>query len=156
LHALRSMDVRIAMNDFGAGYALLSQLARFPFDKIKIDRSLSGFDGNNPKNRAIVRAIAALAQSLGVSTMAEGWRLRNSLSGSRRTGVIRYKGYYFGRPVPASELEKVVARLRSPSPAPAPSHCESLISRLNFIDLYIAAVTGSRGARRMWQRSSTA
>ena len=52
------------MDDFGTGYASLSQLARFPFDKIKIDRSLAGFEGENNKQRAIVRAITALGEAL--------------------------------------------------------------------------------------------
>ncbi|MFL6448369.1 MAG: putative bifunctional diguanylate cyclase/phosphodiesterase [Bryobacteraceae bacterium] len=71
LHDLRSMNVRIAMDDFGTGYASLSQLARFPFDKIKIDRSLAGFEGDNIKQRAIVRAITALGRSLGVSLLSK-------------------------------------------------------------------------------------
>ncbi len=72
LRDLRELKVRIAMDDFGTGYASLSQLARFPFDKIKIDRSLAGFEGENIKKRAIVRAITALGESLSVCTLAEG------------------------------------------------------------------------------------
>ena len=111
LHDLRAMGVRIAMDDFGTGYASLSQLARFPFDKIKIDRSLAGFEGNDAKQRAIVRAIAALGQSLGVCTMAEGVENADQLARLQMDGCGSVQGYFFGRPVPAGQLSEVISRL---------------------------------------------
>ncbi len=111
LHDLRSMGVRIAMDDFGTGYASLSQLARFPFDKIKIDRSLAGFEGNDTKQRAIVRAIAALGQSLGVCTMAEGVENADQLTRLQMDGCGSVQGYFFGKPVPADQLSEVISRL---------------------------------------------
>ncbi|MBC7924229.1 MAG: EAL domain-containing protein, partial [Bryobacteraceae bacterium] len=113
LHALRAMKVRIAMDDFGTGYASLSQLARFPFDKIKIDRSLAGFEGDDLKQRAIVRAITALGQSLGVCTLAEGVETADQLARLEKDGCSSVQGFFFGRPVPASELELVISRLYS-------------------------------------------
>ncbi len=119
LHELRSMGVRIAMDDFGTGYASLSQLARFPFDKIKIDRSLAGFEGNNAKQRAIVRAIAALGQSLGVCTMAEGVENAEQLARLQMDGCGSVQGYFFGRPTPAAQLGEVISRLCSASAPPS-------------------------------------
>ena len=110
LHDLRAMKVRIAMDDFGTGYASLSQLARFPFDKIKIDRSLAGFDGDNPKRRSIVRAITALGQSLGVTTLAEGVEDANQLARLQNDGCTSVQGYLFGKPVPTSQLKEVFSR----------------------------------------------
>ena len=107
------MHVRIAMDDFGTGYASLSQLARFPFDKIKIDRSLAGFECDNIKQRAIVRAITALGHSLGVCTLAEGVEDAQQLARLEKDGCSSVQGYYFGRPVPASQLAEIISRLHS-------------------------------------------
>ncbi|MDP9170958.1 MAG: GGDEF and EAL domain-containing protein [Acidobacteriota bacterium] len=111
LHALRAMKVRIAMDDFGTGYASLSQLAKFPFDKIKIDRSLAGFEGDDKKQRAIVRAITALGQSLGVCTLAEGVENPEQMARLQSDGCTSVQGYLFGRPMPAGDLDEVISRL---------------------------------------------
>lgn len=116
LHELRAMKVRIAMDDFGTGYASLSQLARFPFDKIKIDRSLVGNDGDNLKHRAIVRAITGLGESLGVRTIAEGIENADQLARLQKDGCTSVQGYFFGRPVPAAQLDEVITRLHSSCP----------------------------------------
>ncbi len=113
---LRAMGVRIAMDDFGTGYASLSQLARFSFDKIKIDRSLVGPGGDSNKHRAIVRAIASLGESLGVTTMAEGVETSDQLDRIQSDGCESVQGYLFSRPVPAGELEKLLADLCCPFP----------------------------------------
>jgi len=111
LAKLREMGVQIAMDDFGTGYASLSQLARFPFDKIKIDRSLAGDAGSHPKNRAIVRAIAALGASLGVATMAEGVESDEQLDRMRSDGCSSVQGYLFSKPIPANQIEALILRL---------------------------------------------
>ncbi len=113
LHQLREMKVRIAMDDFGTGYASLSQLARFPFDKIKIDRSLAGFEGDNLKQRAIVRAITALGESLGVCTLAEGCETEDQLERLQSDGCASVQGYLFGKPVPAEQAMDIIRRLCS-------------------------------------------
>ncbi len=115
LHELRDMKVRIAMDDFGTGYASLSQLSRFPFDKIKIDRSLAGFEGEDLKQRAIVRAIAALGQSLGVSTLAEGVENADQLARLQSDGCNSVQGYFFGRPIPVDQIAETISRLHSNS-----------------------------------------
>jgi len=111
LAKLRGMGVRIAMDDFGTGYASLSQLARFPFDKIKIDRSLAGTGGDHPKNRAIVRAIASLGISLGVETMAEGVESDEQWDRLRTDGCSSVQGYLFSKAIPAHEIEALTAKL---------------------------------------------
>lgn len=114
LNDLRSMNVQIAMDDFGTGYASLSQLARFPFDKIKIDRSLAGFEGENIKQRAIVRAITTLSRSLGVCTLAEGVEDESQIIRLQEDGCHSVQGYFFGKPMPASETDAVISRLYRP------------------------------------------
>ena len=111
LHEIRAMKVRVAMDDFGTGYASLSQLARFPFDKIKIDRSLAGFEGDNVKQRAIVRAITSLGQSLGVCTLAEGVENADQLARLQTDGCSSVQGFFFGKPVPADQLNEIISRL---------------------------------------------
>jgi diguanylate cyclase (GGDEF)-like protein len=115
LHDLREMKVRLAMDDFGTGYASLSQLARFPFDKIKIDRSLAGFEGENIKQRSIVRAITALGESLGVCTLAEGVEDAAQVLRLQQDGCHSVQGYFYGRPMPASDAEQLIARMNGPS-----------------------------------------
>ena len=115
LYRLRDMNVKIAMDDFGTGYASLSQLANFPFDKIKIDKSLSGAGGHNPKHRAIVRAIAAMGGNLGVCTMAEGVENAEQLERLQTDGCDAVQGYLFSRPVPASELKSLIDELKMSS-----------------------------------------
>lgn len=112
---LRAMKVRIAMDDFGTGYASLSQLAHFPFDKIKIDRSLAGFEGDNPKQRAIVRAITSLGLSLGVSTLAEGVETADQITRLQLDGCSSVQGFFFGRPVPTSEIKEILGRFPQPT-----------------------------------------
>ena len=72
LEAIRSLGVRIALDDFGAGYSSLSYLSSFPFDKIKIDRSFIRDVSDRPDSAAIVRTILTLAGTLEMSTTAEG------------------------------------------------------------------------------------
>ena len=121
LNDLRDLGARVVMDDFGTGYASLSQLARFPFDKIKIDKSLTGAEGEDDKKRAIVRAIAALGRSLGVCTLAEGVEGDGQLSDLESDGCASVQGYLFGKPAPASELGDLITRLHVP-PTPAKAH----------------------------------
>ncbi|MGE3511499.1 MAG: EAL domain-containing protein, partial [Vicinamibacterales bacterium] len=108
---LRALGVKIAMDDFGTGYASLSQLASFPFDKIKIDRTLVGCDGDDVKKRAIVRAITALGRGLGVCTLAEGVEDLGQMTRLERDGCAAVQGYLFGRAVPANEIPAIISTL---------------------------------------------
>ena len=72
LHQLRALGVRIAMDDFGTGYSSLTYLQCFPFDKIKIDRSFVKDITDNAGSLNIVRAVAAMANGMGMTATAEG------------------------------------------------------------------------------------
>ena len=72
LKNLRALGVRTSLDDFGTGYSSLSYLQRFPFDKIKIDKTFIDEVAARDDTLAIIRAIVALAEALGMSTTAEG------------------------------------------------------------------------------------
>ena len=104
LHALRQHGVRIALDDFGTGYSSLSYLTRMPISNLKIDRSfISGLlDGGD--NAAIVRAVLAMAHSLGMRVTAEGVETRAQALALKAMACDSLQGYYFSRPVAAECL----------------------------------------------------
>ena len=104
LHRLRELGVRISMDDFGTGYSSLSYLRKFPFDKIKIDRSfISGLPDDND-SIAIVRAVAGLAANLNMTATAEGVETAEQLEKVRALGCVEMQGYLFSRPLPLAQL----------------------------------------------------
>ncbi|KJC42610.1 PAS-domain containing protein [Bradyrhizobium sp. LTSP857] len=113
LHQLRALGVRVSLDDFGVGYSSLSYLRKFPFDRIKIDRSFVGTLGESPESIAIVRTIASLGAVLGVETTAEGVETIEQLDFVRECGCTAVQGYYFGRPCPAAEVVHAIERLNT-------------------------------------------
>ncbi len=109
LHRLRGMGVRVAMDDFGTGYSSLSQLHSFPFDKIKIDRSFVKDRDDDVGQNAIIRAITALGNSLGMTTIAEGVETAGQLELIRDGGCTSVQGYLFSRPVPVAQVAALIA-----------------------------------------------
>ena len=112
LHQLRELGVRIAMDDFGTGYSSLSYLQRFPFDKIKIDRSFVKQIGEDRSALNIVRAVTALASGLGMRTTAEGVESQDQLDAITAEGCTEMQGYLFSRPCPAREIEQLFVAKR--------------------------------------------
>ncbi|MEG9503530.1 MAG: EAL domain-containing protein [Methylorubrum extorquens] len=110
LHALRDLGVRIAMDDFGTGYCSLSYLQKFPFDKIKIDRSFVSRLGEDPHSTAIVQAVIGLGASLGIVTVAEGVETEVQFAHLRAEGCEEVQGYLFGRPIPAPQAVGPIRR----------------------------------------------
>lgn len=108
LEALKAMGIRVVMDSFGTGLASLSQLVTFPFDKVKIDRSLVGHGGFDAKTRAILRAISALGQSLGIATLATGVETREHLASVQAEGCQSVQGFYYSDAVPAKGLESLL------------------------------------------------
>jgi diguanylate cyclase (GGDEF)-like protein len=117
LSDLRALGVRLVLDDFGTGYASLSQLARFPFDRIKIDRGFISGPDLTEGHAVIVRAIAALGISLGVPTTAEGVETEAQLDQVREAGCSSVQGYYFSRPLQAGALPAFFARRHMPHEA---------------------------------------
>src|SRR4030081_1211399 len=107
LHRLRALGIRIAMDDFGTGYSSLTYLQCFPFDKIKIDRSFVQDITENAGSLNIVRAVAALANGMGMTATAEGVETREQLDKITSEGCNEMQGFLFSRPLPAREIERL-------------------------------------------------
>ena len=100
LNRLRKLGVSIAMDDFGTGYSSLSYLARFPFNKIKIDRSFIRNMAQDHVVDAIVKTIIALGRSLGVTITAEGVETEEQAKLLREYGCPQVQGFLYGYPAP--------------------------------------------------------
>jgi diguanylate cyclase (GGDEF)-like protein len=111
LEALKAIGVRLAIDDFGTGYASLSYLKRLPVDCLKIDRSLVKGVGHETEDTAIIRAVASLARTLGITVTAEGVETREQLFQLRAVGCDQGQGYFFARPVSAERLPELLASL---------------------------------------------
>lgn len=110
LHRLKSLGPSLAMDDFGTGYSSLSYLQRYPFDKIKIDRSFIRSIANETGGMAILKAILDLAAALDMKTTAEGIETEEQLNLIRQEGCDFAQGYLFSRPVPASDMYALFCR----------------------------------------------
>ncbi len=117
LHQIRDLGVRIALDDFGTGYSSLSYLRRFPFDKIKIDRSFVR-DLAAEDNIAIVRAIMGLGHALKMCVVAEGVETLEQQIVLVGEGCTELQGYYFSPPRSAGHVPGLIDRLRTALP-----HC---------------------------------
>jgi diguanylate cyclase (GGDEF)-like protein len=108
LNQLRELGVRISMDDFGTGYSSIGYLRTFPFDKIKIDQSFIRDLLTDKGSLAIVRAIAGLGISFGITTTAEGVETEEQMRCLNREGCDEVQGYLYSRPVPADEIGAVL------------------------------------------------
>ncbi|MGX9145579.1 putative bifunctional diguanylate cyclase/phosphodiesterase [Mesorhizobium sp. 128a] len=104
LHSLRDLGITIAMDDFGTGYSSLSYLRSFPFDRIKIDRSFVSLMCESSESRAIVKAVAELGATLGMTTTAEGVETEAQYQLVKENGCTDVQGWFFGRAVPQAEV----------------------------------------------------
>ena len=108
LHQLRGFGVRIAMDDFGTGYSSLSYLQSFPFDKIKIDQSFVQGIVSNAGSLNIVRAVAALANGLGIAATAEGVETIEQLDIIRSEGCTEMQGFLLSKPLQIDEVRQLL------------------------------------------------
>lgn len=112
LRQLKTFGVHIALDDFGTGYSSLSSLHRFPFDKVKIDRSFVARLHDDPGARAIIGAILAMSRELGLSATAEGVEVEAEYGMLRGQGCSLMQGYLFGRPMPAQDVARFLVDQR--------------------------------------------
>jgi diguanylate cyclase (GGDEF)-like protein len=143
LHSLHDMGVRVSMDDFGTGYSSLSYLHRFPFDKIKIDRSFvsdlrgrpsvsddaaeppSALSAAAESAAMIVSTIIALGRNLGISTIAEGVETAQQFAQIRKNGCTEVQGYFISPPRPANEVAGLLQWSDPTLPTMANSRSES-------------------------------
>jgi diguanylate cyclase (GGDEF)-like protein len=111
LERILDLGVRLSLDDFGTGYSSLGYLARTRFSTIKVDRSfVQGASKGQKEPIAIIRAVVALAQSLGMATTAEGVETEEEHRMVQDLGCTKVQGYYFGRPLPVGEARALAAR----------------------------------------------
>jgi diguanylate cyclase (GGDEF)-like protein/PAS domain S-box-containing protein len=110
LRRIKAMGVRIAMDDFGTGYSSLSYLQKFPFDKIKIDRSFISDIGTSQHSVAIVHAVIGIGRSLKIPIIAEGVETKAQHDFLAKEGCNEVQGYLTGKPLDISGYADVVGR----------------------------------------------
>jgi diguanylate cyclase (GGDEF)-like protein len=105
---LHALGVRIALDDFGAGYSNLGYLQRFPFDKLKIDKSFVDALGTTANGGVILQAVVALGRALGLLVTAEGVETEEQRVLLRLAGCDELQGYLFGKPMLPRDAERLV------------------------------------------------
>lgn len=109
LRRLTACGVGLAIDDFGVGYSSLAYLRRLPAQKIKVDRSFVREIGADPESERLVQSIVALGQGLGKRVVAEGVETEAQLVFLRAAGCDAAQGYYLAPPLPAEEIERLLA-----------------------------------------------
>jgi EAL domain-containing protein (putative c-di-GMP-specific phosphodiesterase class I) len=117
LAALSAAGVRVALDDFGTGYSSLSYLKQLPVDRLKIDQSFVRDLPHNDGDRAIVRAILAMAANLNLQVIAEGVESEDQLDFLRAEGCHEIQGFVLSPPVSAASFAE---RFRALAAAPVP------------------------------------
>ncbi len=107
LHKIRELGVQIALDDFGTGYSSLNYLRSFPFSKIKIDRCFISEIDSREDCQAIVRSVVGLANSLGMTTTAEGVERSEQFDSLRKEGCSEVQGFLYSQAVPVEELSNL-------------------------------------------------
>jgi diguanylate cyclase (GGDEF)-like protein/PAS domain S-box-containing protein len=116
LHALRDLGVRVSVDDFGTGYSSLAYLRNLPIDYLKIDRTFVRDMNVDRNDAAIVRAIISMAQSLHLGIVAEGIETREHASQLLALGCSIGQGYFFSKPIAASETNELLRTMRGAAP----------------------------------------
>lgn len=110
LKELHSLGVHLHLDDFGTGYSSLAYLQRFSFDLLKIDRAFVGSMMTDRKSYELVKTVLALASALEMGVVAEGIETKEQLAELRSLDCAKGQGFLFSRPIPAEEIEKLLAQ----------------------------------------------
>ncbi|HEX4041648.1 MAG TPA: bifunctional diguanylate cyclase/phosphodiesterase [Xanthobacteraceae bacterium] len=110
LEGLRGIGVSTALDDFGTGYSSLSYLQKFPFDRLKIDRSFVASLGTTGNAGAIIQSIVTLGHALGMKVLAEGVETNEQRVLLRLAGCDEMQGFLFAKACPAESIDKILAR----------------------------------------------
>ena len=130
LNRLRDMGIGLSLDDFGTGYSSMTHLRHLPVDQLKVDKAFVQAMTTSPQDAVIVRAAVELGHNLGLDVIAEGIEDADTLAEVVASGCSRAQGYYFARPMPASELttwakERFPAQRMSAGASPGASQGES-------------------------------
>jgi len=133
--ALKQLGVSLSIDDFGTGYSSLNCLQRFPLDILKVDRSFVMEIGKGNKS-VIIRAIVAMAHSLGLTVIAEGIETVEQLNFLRIHRCEEVQGYYFSRPLPAAQFFELISGTTEyiSQNTPADLHADPCDARLPLLD----------------------
>ena len=116
INELSNAGVRFALDDFGTGYSSLSYLNKYPFSKIKVDRSFVSGINAGKKSDAIIRAVSGMAATLGMEIVAEGLETIEQVEAVRAAGCTMGQGYYYSRAVPDYLAAMLLAKEREAVP----------------------------------------
>lgn len=119
---LRTLGFSIAIDDFGTGYSSLAYLKRFPIDTLKIDQSFVQNILTSSNDRAIIATILAIAQQMGLTTVAEGVESEEQRLALQNLGCVIAQGYHFSRPEPFDRFTEQYLRTVTPLPQPLVSN----------------------------------
>jgi diguanylate cyclase (GGDEF)-like protein len=108
LHELKSLGVRISMDDFGTGYSSLASLQDLPLDILKIDKAFVDHIAEDPRRTAFAQAIIRMGKTLGLALIAEGVETAEQSDRLMSLGCRFAQGFYFSRPVPAEEIQRML------------------------------------------------
>jgi diguanylate cyclase (GGDEF)-like protein len=113
IEQLKTLGVRIALDDFGSGFSSIGYLRQFGFDRIKIDRSLVKDIQESDSQREMLKATVALARSLDIPVTAEGIETPEQASAVRQFGCDTLQGFFFGRPMPGEDITELLLDARA-------------------------------------------
>ena len=109
MRRLKELGVQLSLDDFGTGYSSLSYLKKLPLDQLKIDRSFVRDITLDPGDAGMVQSIIDMAKNFRHDVIAEGVETEAQLSFLKHHACMAYQGYFFSKPVPLEELERLVA-----------------------------------------------
>ena len=107
---LRALGMKVALDDFGAGYSSLGHLRRYPFDKLKIDREFITDCSRDMQAATVVHAVVSIGRALGMKVIAEGVETETQRKFLKVAGVHAMQGFLFGKAMGIDELTRVLSR----------------------------------------------
>lgn len=108
---LQDIGFIVAMDDFGSGYSSVNMLKNIPLNVIKLDRGFFVYDKDVDKSQIVIKSIVSLIKQLGIRVVAEGIETRSQIEMLKKANCDIVQGYYFSKPLPIKEFEKLVYKI---------------------------------------------